>query len=304
MIDITHKSSTLRTAIASATVTVGDPDTIAAVRNKTVPKGDVLEAARVAALFAVKRTSDMIPDCHPIPVEYAQVSFEVAGMEIRIETEVHTVYKTGVEVEAMHGASVAALTIYDMLKPIDKQIEISRIRLVEKKGGKSDYRDTFKREIVAAVLVCSDSVHAGKKEDQAGKVIISKLKSMGVQAPYYDIIPDDSERIRNKVLELHASGPDLILITGGTGLSARDTTPEAVMPLIEREIPGMMEAARGYGQQRTPYAMLSRGVAGLRGKTLIITLPGSTRGATETMDALFPSALHVFRILEGARHQS
>ncbi len=304
MIDITHKSTTLRKAIARATVIVSDAETISSVKNKTVPKGDVFESARVAALFAVKRTSDMIPDCHPMPVEFTQVRFEIADFEIHIEVEVHTVYKTGVEVEAMHGASVAALTIYDMLKPIDKQIQIANISLVEKKGGKSDFRDSFKRTLTASVLVCSDSVSSGKKKDIAGKTIVERIERMGLKAMRYEIVPDETETIRKTILEMHAAGPDLILITGGTGLSLRDTTPEAVIPLIEREIPGMMEAARNYGQQRTPYAMMSRGVAGLRGKTLIITLPGSSRGAAETMDALFPSALHVFRILEGARHDS
>src|ERR1035437_9646108 len=138
MIDITHKSSTLRTAIAKAIVKVSKKETIDAVKNKTVPKGDVLEAARTAGLFAVKRTSDMIPDCHPVPVEFAQVRYQITDSEIVIEVEVHTVYKTGVEIEAMHGASVVALTIYDMLNPIDNGIEISSIKLKEKKGGKSD----------------------------------------------------------------------------------------------------------------------------------------------------------------------
>ena len=304
MIDITHKSSTLRKAIARATVLVGDPDTISSVKNKTVPKGDVFESARVAALFAVKRTSEMIPDCHPMPVEFTQVRFNISGSEINIEVEVHTVYKTGVEVEAMHGASVAALTIYDMLKPLDKNIQIANIALVEKKGGKSDFKDSFKRTLTAAVLVCSDSVSSGKKADGAGKTIVDRVEKMGLNVVRYEVVPDELETIRKMVLEMHSVNPDLILITGGTGLSLRDTTPEAVSPLIEREIPGMMEAARNYGQQRTPYAMMSRGVAGLRGNSLIITLPGSTRGAAETMDALFPSALHVFRVLEGARHDS
>ena len=124
MVDITSKLSTLRTAKAQAILKVSKKETIAAIVNKTVPKGDVFEMAKTAGLFAVKRTSDIIPDCHPIPVEFTAVRYAINELEITIEMEVHTIYKTGVEVEAMHGASVVALTMYDMLKPIDKGIEI------------------------------------------------------------------------------------------------------------------------------------------------------------------------------------
>ena len=95
---------------------------------------------------------------------------------------------------------------------------------------------------------------------------------------------------------------NLVIFTGGTGLSPRDVTPEALEEILERRIPGIEEAIRTYGQQRTPYAMLSRSVAGLIGDTLILGLPGSTNGASESMDAVFPSVLHIFKVMEGARH--
>src|SRR6476660_775617 len=125
MVNISHKSNTLRQAIASAVINVSQPETIEAVKNKTVPKGDVFEFSRAAGLLAIKKTSDVIPDCHPLPVEYAAIKHEVDGLNIIITVEVHTIYKTGVEVEAMHGAAITALTIYDMLKPIDKGVFIS-----------------------------------------------------------------------------------------------------------------------------------------------------------------------------------
>ncbi|WP_373060331.1 bifunctional molybdenum cofactor biosynthesis protein MoaC/MoaB [Zunongwangia sp. H14] len=300
MVDITHKIKTLRTAVAEAFVQVSKQETIDAIKNKTVPKGDVLEMAKTAGLFAVKNTHNTIPDCHPLPVEFTLVNYEIEDLKIRIIFTVKTVYKTGVEVEAMHGASVVALTMYDMLKPIDKKIEIQNIRLVEKKGGKSSFGNQSKN-LKASVIVCSDSISEGKKEDRAGKAIIEKLKKSDVTIHSYEIIPDELEIIRNKALE-YAESCNLVIFTGGTGLSFRDVTPEALEPILERRIPGIEEAIRSYGQERMPYAMLSRSVAGTIGNTLLLALPGSTKGASESMDAVFPHLLHIFKILRGAKH--
>lgn len=302
MVNITHKSNTLRKAIAQAIVKVNLPETIQSIQNRTVPKGDVLECARVAGLFAAKRTADMIPDCHPLPVEFTAVSYDVGEMEVTIFVEIHTIYKTGVEVEAMHAASVVALTMYDMLKPIDKGVSIEQIKLVEKKGGKSDRKKDLEQTLKAAVIVCSDSISAGKKEDRAGLVIKSKLEKVGVLVPVYQIIPDEKDQIQQVCLKQAKDKMNLVIFTGGTGLSPRDVTPEALEEILERRIPGIEEAIRNYGQQRTPYAMLSRSVAGLIGDSLVLGLPGSTNGASESMDAVFPAILHIFKVMEGARH--
>ena len=302
MVNITHKYNTLRKAIATATVTVSDKATIAAIEQKKVPKGDVFEFSRAAGLLAVKKTSDVIPDCHPLPVEYTAITHKITGLDIVISVEVHTVYKTGVEVEAMHGASITALTMYDMLKPIDKNVQISSIKLISKTGGKSDAAASGTENIIAAVIVCSDSISQGKAEDRSGKAILEKLKKYHINASY-EIIPDDAAQVSSKTNALIDQGCRLILYTGGTGLSPRDVTPDVIGPMIDRPIPGIMEAARNYGQQRTPYAMLSRGVAGFIKDTLVITLPGSEKATIETMDALFPHVLHVFKVAEGAGHQ-
>lgn len=301
MVNITHKNNTLRKALAEAVLSVSSQETIDAIVNNTVPKGNVFEMSKTAGLFAAKKTSDMIPDCHPLPIEFASIQFEIKDLDVHITSEIHTIYKTGVEVEAMHSVSVVALTMYDMLKPIDKNIEIKNIRLIEKKGGKSDIKDSGEG-INASVIVCSDSIFAGKKEDKAGKAIISSLEKNNVTINDYVIIPDEILDIQNKIKSDVESGIGLIMITGGTGLSKRDVTPEAVRPLLDREILGVAEAIRSYGQLRTPYSMLSRSVAGMIGETLVIALPGSTKGAEESMDAGFPGILHIYKILNGGKH--
>ncbi len=302
MVDITHKITTQRTATAQAIVKVGSPATIQAIKDKTVPKGDVLEVARTAGLFAVKNTSNVIPDCHPLPIEYTAIQYEINEQEIIIQITVKTIYKTGVEVEAMHGASIVALTMYDMLKPIDKNVEISTVKLLHKKGGKSDFNDAKSLNLSVAVVVCSDSVSKGKKQDSAGKAITAKLNKLGLVVADYIIIPDEVADIQQTVSFFTKNKTDLVIFTGGTGLSNRDVTPEALIPMLDRRIPGIEEAIRSYGQNRTPYAMLSRSVVGFIGTTLVIALPGSTNGASESMDAIFPSVLHLFKLLNGFNH--
>lgn len=301
MVNITHKNNTLRKAIATAVVQVSSEQTIDAVLNNKVPKGNVFEMSKTAGLFAAKKTSDVIPDCHPLPIEFTAITFDVRGLEIHIFTEIHTIYKTGVEVEAMHSASVVALTMYDMLKPIDKNIKIKSIKLVDKKGGKSDIKDTAEG-VKSAVIVCSDTISVGKKEDKAGKAIIAHLEKLNIENQEYKIIPDEILEIQSNVKRLIREGKNLVIITGGTGLSKRDVTPEAIKPLLDREIPGVAEQIRTYGQDRTPYSMLSRSVVGTIGEALVMALPGSTKGASESMEAIFPAILHIYKIFKGGKH--
>lgn len=302
MVEITQKNYSLRKAIAQASVHLSEKEALNAIVENRVPKGNVFEISRAAGLFAAKRTSDVIPDCHPLPIEYTSIRHRIEDMTVLVEVEVHTIYKTGVEVEAMHAASVVALTIYDMLKPLDKGIAIKDIRLLSKKGGKSDFTLAKNPDISAMVVVCSDSISRGEKEDRAGKVIVKKLESMKVKVVDYSIISDDFDGIQNKAKGGIKDQVDLIIFTGGTGLSPRDQTPEAIQPLIQKSIPGVEEAIRSYGQYRTPFSMLSRTVVGLAESSVIMALPGSTAGAGESMDAVFPHLLHVFHVMKGGGH--
>jgi len=136
MVDVTPKEATHRRAVARGRVFM-QPETTAAIANREVKKGDVLAVARVAAIQAAKRTSDMIPLCHPLLVGSVSVNFEIGDDHIEIEVQVDTVDRTGVEMEALHACAVAALTIYDMCKSADKAMVIGELALWEKTGGRS-----------------------------------------------------------------------------------------------------------------------------------------------------------------------
>lgn len=301
MVDITHKSNTLRIATAQATVKVSKQATIDAIEKDTVPKGNVFAMSKSAGLLGVKKTPELLPDCHPMPIEYTGIDYDINGLEITIKVTVKTIYKTGVEVEAMHGASIVALNMYDMLKPIDKGVEINNIKLLQKKGGKSSYPKSDVSNILAGVIVCSDTLSKGEGEDKSGKVIQDKMKGFEVVTKDTIIIPDDFKTIQNTVLELQKDC-NLIVLTGGTGLSPRDTTPEAIIPLLDKRVIGAEETILRYGQDRMPYAMLSRSVVGTIKNTLILALPGSSKGVAESLDAVFPQLFHSFKVLKGERH--
>lgn len=139
MVDTTAKSNSARRAVASANVLMS-PETIAALREHRSPKGDPLEAARLAGIMAAKRTSELIPLCHPLPLTHIDIRAELTNSGVYLEADVSTNAQTGVEMEALTAVSVAALTIYDMCKALEKGITISEIRLERKSGGKSgDY---------------------------------------------------------------------------------------------------------------------------------------------------------------------
>ncbi len=300
MKSVTEKINTLRIATATSTL-VAKPETIVRMKENDLPKKDVLIVARVAAVNAVKKTPDLIPYCHPLPVDSVKVEFEVKRDSVIATVTVEAIWKTGVEIEALAGAQMATLTIYDMLKPVDKEMEITTTKLLSKKGGKTSFNEKLPAGFKAAVIVSSDGTASGKREDKSGKIIKERLESFGIE-PAYEILPDEKELIQAKIKELCDEGVLLILTTGGTGLGPRDVTVEATQEMIDREIPGIVEAARSYGQQRTPYAMLSRGLAGQRGNTIIINLPGSSNGVRESLNAIFPAILHSYKMMKGLGH--
>lgn len=303
MKDVSNKPESRRSAQASATL-LAPAHCIELLRCGETEKGDALKTARVAGILAAKRTDELIPLCHPLPIYRAEVTFELGDGRVQVNTEVETIAPTGVEMEALAAACVAALTLYDMLKPYAKadELAITDCRLERKRGGKSQFRRTLARPRSAAVIVLSDTVAAGRKPDTAGRAVEASLKLAGFGPVSYEVLPDEPDRLAPRMAAILKDGVNLVATVGGTGLGPRDRTLETLRPLLTTEVPGIMEAARSFGQRRTPYAMLSRGIAGFAGDSLLITFPGSRRGAEETMDAILPGLIHLLDVYRGASH--
>ena len=304
MIDVSSKFNTLRYALAKGSLYTS-PQTLERVRNNEVPKGNVLEVVRAAGIAAAKRTSEWIVFCHPIPLDWVDVKVDIQEDGLKVLAEVRSIWKTGVEMEALTAVTAALLNAYDMLKPLDENLKMGNIRLVKKRGGKSDFTDEFPQPLKAGVLVVSTSTFQGTREDKSGKVIQEFLQQQPVQVREYKVVPDEMETIVATLKDwVDRRGLDLIFTTGGTGLGPFDLTPEATLQVIEKEVPGIAEAIRRHGKDRTPYAMLSREVVGVRRQSLIVNLPGSSKGARESLEALFPGLLHAFPMLWGGGHDT
>ena len=154
--------------------------------------------------------------------------------------------------------------------------------------------------IRVAVITISDSVVAGTREDRSGAKLRERAQSLGWSVETSELVPDEADRIAELLRRWADSGQvSVILTTGGTGVALRDVTPEATRGVIEREIPGLAELMRSDGRKSTPFAVLSRGLAGTRGRCLIVNLPGSPKGAVESLDAIAKLVPHINDLLEG-----
>ncbi|NKG33646.1 bifunctional molybdenum cofactor biosynthesis protein MoaC/MoaB [Acinetobacter junii] len=273
------------------------------LRDGNTEKGDALKTARIAGILAAKRTDELIPLCHPLPIYRADVEYELNDDYVVILTTVETIGPTGVEMEALTAASLAGLTLYDMLKPHcePEELCLDQCKLLKKKGGKSHFKRTLRQPASAAVIVLSDTVAAGRKPDTAGKSVVDTLTEAGFDPIHYQILPDESDQLKDLVLELTKSYA-CIMTVGGTGIGKRDITVDTLEPLLERKLDGLMEAARSFGQKRTPYAAMSRGVAGFIDRSLVVTLPGSRGGASESMAAILPALVHIFDVCRDLPH--
>lgn len=324
MVDVGAKEATERFARARAHVRMS-PRAAAIVQAGGGPKGEVLAVARLAGIQAAKQTAQLIPLAHPLPLSFVDVTASVIVDQGLVEllAEARTRAPTGVEMEAMTACSVAALTVYDMVKALETGIAIEGVVLLEKRGGRTDYRREDapsgpRGASVApggrtqvpgaapsgaprtAILTISTSKARGQGVDESGPRLRELAEQLGVEVIAAEVIGDDRHaiegRLRHYALEERCA---LVLTSGGTGVAPSDVTPEATLAVIQREIPGIAEAMRAASREHTPFWPLSRALAGVCGGTLIVNLPGSPRSIEQTAAALGAILPHALELIAG-----
>ena len=295
MVDVSGKAVTARSATASGRF-VTTAEVVDLVKAEGMPKADVLATARIAGIQGAKKTSELIPLCHPLPLTSVNVDFAFDGAAIIVTATAKTTGETGVEMEALTAVAIAGLTLHDMVKAVDPAATMTDVRLEHKAGGKAGEWTREGLEPVetpervepvetsgAYVIVSSTSSAEGSRADSTGPLIAEWLEDFGYPTTTM-VTADDS--IAGALSAVLATHPKVIITTGGTGASPTDRTPEATAAVLDRELPGIAEAIRAKGLAKTPTAALSRGLAGVANGTIIVNLPGSPGGVKDGLAVL------------------
>lgn len=318
MVDVGRKRLTRRRAVAAGAILVGR-EAFGKIRDKTLAKGDVLALAEIAGVMGAKKTPELIPLCHTLPLDHASIHCVLQAPDtVMVYCQTAAYARTGVEMEAVMGVQAALATIWDLTKGTEPALEIGNVRLLAKEGGKGGLwlnphgvPDWLARQfaappalegVTAAVLVVSDRAASKAYEDKSGPVLNARLAAAGAALQGYAVMPDEKEAIERQLQDFAQQNIRLVFISGGTGLSGRDVTPEAVQSVCTRLIPGFGELLRQDGAQMIDTSWLSRSLAGTLGSTLVVALPGSPKAVGEGLDALLPILRHALATLEGGAH--
>ena len=317
MIDIGNKNLSYRRACVAGSIYIGK-EVFILIKNKQIKKGDPLILAEIAGINAAKQTSSLLVLCHQINIDniFLNTVMDEQNYAIHVYCIASAFSKTGVEMEAMTGVNIALLTIYDLTKKFNPFIFIKNIKLLYKDGGENGLvlgsihnipihlrqyflNTSINFENISIILITiSDRACSGVYKNVSGQILFDFFKIRKANIITNIIIPDDKFIMIN-ILKKYVNiyNPHIILTSGGTGLSKRDITNTVFNEILEKHIPGIGEYLRSTGASYSNMSWLSRSIAGVYKKSLLISLPGSPSGVCESLNTLQQLLLHAVKII-------
>jgi cyclic pyranopterin monophosphate synthase len=259
---------------------------------ENAPKTDVVTAAKVAGIQAAKRASEFIPFHHANTLNWVELNFSAGEDHIKIESTVKAVSRSGLEMEALTAVSVAALTLLDICKEHDQQVNIQDLKLVPKVSKKKML--TVKTPIKVGIIVISDRITAGLADDEVGQLLQSGFANAGYHANNYSIISNDSDKLIEKIQEWLEQSIELIITAGGNGIGPRDITLTSLEPFFDFRMEGLEQTLHSIAQVNNNGFFVDRLAVGKIGKTIVICLPIDVALAQDALNVILPNMHQAF----------
>lgn len=297
MYDISNKDEIVHKAISQSIIR-SCPETLEYVKNNKTFEISLVESAKISATLAAKKSWEIIPYSHQKTIDYVKVEVSIRSEIIEIIVEIKSMSKSSLDIESLSAASAAAITIFDKLSTLGDSTLIESIRVLRDEDIISESKERTGKKIRVGVIVTGDSEFLKEKAIQVEKFTVDRLCNNNFEVVESHLIKSEHNTIESEIMRLcDKDKVDLVITFGGMEFKSENTVSVVTEKLVDKKIDGIPEMLRAFGAKRIPLTILYRGIAGTRGKSIIINFPGNIKEISGLLDILCPYILHINRIV-------
>lgn len=300
MKDISMRNSNVKYAKASGELLL-DKFTIGLIKENKIKAGNVMETAKNCGLIGGKFAANSIIHAHNSPIDYVNTEVQINEESLLVTSIVKSIGKSGVESNAVASVTNALLNAFDMTRCLCKTAKITNIQLIESIGKSKDFNRKRKESLKACLLIVSDVKFNGSKKENSSQLIIDFLKKQQINVEVSKILQEDEVVLKNEIEDLIKNKFQLILLAGSSSLNSKGVASKVAKEMCDRNLPGISEAIRKFGKDRTPFSMFSDEYCGVKGDTILLNIPGNSSGAIESLSAIFPGFLKAYSMMKKAK---